>query len=445
MQSNRASLASPHTLSASAAWLITFAAGFGLFFDAFASVIYTVTVPLVAKDFHVSPHVLAGTFGSVFLIGYTFGTILFGVLADRLGRRLTLGVSIVGYGVATALTGMSNNLLMLGGLRCVTGVGGAGEFSVGFPYVSEVWSRAKMARAIGLTYAFWGLGYFFTIFVFETLVPRFGWRASYFFALIPTALILIARLRLEESPRFVHVLEALKQLNTKKTTLGQAWRMPKYRRRLAAAILIAIAITYGYYALAFYLSAYVVGTYHMTPASAGWFTMLFVAGDMFGIPIAVLAANRFGRRKSALIGGVIGMVVTCLWWQGNLSLQSFGILEFLGSTFIGFEWTIALIVLCEIFPTEIRASAFGWSLGIGRIVSIAAPSVTELLAHYVGLERAIQSSVLIYLCLLIGFLLLPESKTMESSEFVLSHEEIDGEPALASAGNLRSRTTLEAR
>jgi putative MFS transporter len=425
MQSDSTSLSSPNTLTIAASWLITLAAGFGLFFDAFASVIYTVTVPLVAKEFNVSPHLLAGTFGSVFLIGYTFGTILFGVLADRLGRRLTLGVSIVGYGVSTALTGLSSNLLVLGGLRCMTGIGGAGEFSVGFPYVSEVWSRAKMARAIGLTYAFWGLGYFFTIFVFETLVPQFGWRASYFFALIPTVLILIARLRLEESPRFVHVLEALKKLNAKKTTLGQAWRVPKYRRRLIAAVLIATAITYGYYALAFYLSAFVVGTYHMTPTGAGWFTMLFVAGDMLGIPLAVLAANRFGRRKSALTGGVIGMIVTFLWWQGNLPLHWFGILEFLGSTFIGFEWTIALIVLCEIFPTEIRASAFGWSLGIGRIISIAAPTVTELLAHYVGLERAIQSSVLIYLCLLAGFILLPESKTMESGEFVLSPNELD--------------------
>lgn len=428
MQSNRTSLSSPITLTPAASWLITLAAGFGLFFDAFASVIYTVTVPLVAKEFKVSPHVLAGTFGSVFLVGYTFGTILFGVLADRLGRRLTLGISIVGYGVSTALTGLSSNLLSLGGLRCVTGIGGAGEFSVGFPYVSEVWSRKKIARAIGLTYAFWGLGYFFTIFVFETLVPRFGWRASYFFALIPTALILIARLRLEESPRFVHVLGELKKLNAKKTTLGQAWRVPKYRRRLVAAILIATAITYGYYALAFYLSAFVVHTYHMTPTNAGWFTMLFVAGDMFGIPLAVLAANRFGRRKSALVAGVIGMIVTFLWWQGNLSLHMFGALEFLGSTFIGFEWTIALIVLCEIFPTEIRASAFGWSLGIGRIISIAAPAVTELLAHYVGLERAIQSSVLIYLCLLAGFILLPESKAMESGEFVLSPGALDTDP-----------------
>src|SRR6185437_1575049 len=133
---------------------------------------------------------------------------------------------------------------------------------------------------------------------------------------------------------------------------------------------------------------------------------------------------------------VIGMIVTFLWWQGNLSIQWFGILEFLGSTFIGFEWTIALIVLCEIFPTEIRASAFGWSLGIGRIISIAAPTVTELLAHYIGLEHAIQSSVLIYLFLLAGFLLLPEAKRMESGEFVLSPGALETDAQLSGAGLL---------
>jgi MFS transporter, putative metabolite:H+ symporter len=443
MLEDRASLSSPNELTSTASWLITWAAGFGLFFDAFASVIYTVTVPLVAKEFNVSTHLLAGTFGSVFLVGYTFGTILFGVLADRLGRRLTLGISIVGYGVATAATGLSSNLFFLGGLRCITGIGGAGEFSVGFPYVSEVWSRKNMARAIGFTYAFWGFGYFFTIFVFETLVPQFGWRASYFFALIPTAVILLARLRLEESPRFVHVLQALKKLDAKKTTLAQAWRVPMYRRRLTASILIASAIAYGYYALAFYLAAYVVGAYHMSPTEAGWFTMLFVAGDVCGIPIAVFCADRFGRKRSALVGCVLGMAVTFFWWQGHLSIQTFGVLEFLGSTFIGFGWTMALIVLCEIFPTEIRASAFGWSLGIGRIVSIAAPIVTQFLASYIGLEHAIQSSVLIYLCMIAGFFMLPETKTMESGEFVLSPLERAEEGAAAGAS--LGETRLDAR
>lgn len=422
MQEHENIARSPRDLKYSAALLVTFAAGFGMFFDAFASVIYTVTVPLVSKDFHISPHTLAGVVGSIFLIGYTVGTILFGVLADRLGRRLTLGISIIGYGLSTALTGLTNGLYALATLRCITGIGGAGEVSVGMPYVSEVWQRKYVARSIGATYAFWGLGYFFTIFAFETIVPHFGWRATYFFALIPAALILIARLRIEESPRFVHVMESLRQLNTKKTSLAQAWRVPHYRRRFIAGTLIATALAYGYYALAFYLAVFVVGTYHLTPSAAGWFTMLFVAGDMFGVPIAVYAADRWGRRSSALVGGVLGIVATALWWQGGLSLRSFGVLEFLGATFIGFEWTLGFIVLCEIFPTEIRGSAFGWSLGIGRIISIAAPTVTQFLSGFLGLAHAIQWSTAIYACLMIGYLMLPETRQLEHEQFVFQRD-----------------------
>ena len=68
--------------------------------------------------------------------------------------------------------------------------------------------------------------------------------------------------------------------------------------------------------------------------------------------------------------------------------------------------------------------------------------MTELLAHYVGLERAIQSSVLIYLCLLAGFLLLPESKALESGEFVLSPGAAGTDAALSGAG-VPGQTTLD--
>jgi len=170
-------------ISLSARMLVTIACGLGLFFDSYASVIYAVTVPLMSKDLHISTTTLAGFVGSIFLIGYTVGTIVFGMLGDRFGRRLTLGASIVSYGVATAAVGAASSIGAIAVLRALTGIGGAGELSVGFPYVAEVWNRVRRCKAIVFTYTFWHLGYFFTIFVFEALVPYFGWRSAYVFAL----------------------------------------------------------------------------------------------------------------------------------------------------------------------------------------------------------------------------------------------------------------------
>ncbi len=68
-------------------WTITLAASLGWFFDAYVITIYALTIPLIATDFDVATAVLSGLVGSIFLIGYTIGTIGFGICGDRFGRR----------------------------------------------------------------------------------------------------------------------------------------------------------------------------------------------------------------------------------------------------------------------------------------------------------------------------------------------------------------------
>ena len=88
---------------------VAIAAGLGYGFDAYAVNIFGLVLPTIAADFNVSLGVL-GTVGSIFLVGYTVGTIGFGYAADRWGRRDTLGFSILMYGTTTALGGLTSNL-----------------------------------------------------------------------------------------------------------------------------------------------------------------------------------------------------------------------------------------------------------------------------------------------------------------------------------------------
>src|ERR1700726_2796063 len=75
-------------------WTVTLAASLGWFFDAYVITIYGLTVPLIADEFHVPTNLLSGTVGSIFLIGYTIGTIAFGMCGDWFGRRIMLGISV---------------------------------------------------------------------------------------------------------------------------------------------------------------------------------------------------------------------------------------------------------------------------------------------------------------------------------------------------------------
>src|ERR1700737_2038447 len=102
-------------------WTVTLAASLGWFFDAYVITIYALTVPLLAAEFHLATDILSGAIGSKFLFGYTIGTLGF-----RVSRGM-LGVSVVGYGVVTALTALASGIGSLAAFRFLTGLGGGGR------------------------------------------------------------------------------------------------------------------------------------------------------------------------------------------------------------------------------------------------------------------------------------------------------------------------------
>src|SRR5919197_2082707 len=108
------------------ALMVAIAAGLGYGFDAYAVNIYGLVLPTITASLAIGSRT-AGVIGSLFLIGYTPGTIGFGIAADRYGRRGTLGVSILLYGLTTSLGGISTNVVWFTLMRFFTGIGGAGE------------------------------------------------------------------------------------------------------------------------------------------------------------------------------------------------------------------------------------------------------------------------------------------------------------------------------
>ncbi|WP_407932564.1 MFS transporter [Acidiphilium iwatense] len=83
---------------------------------------------------------------------------------------------------------------------------------------------------------------------------------------------------------------------------------------------------------------------------------------------------------------------------------------------MAYEWAVGIVYVTEIFPTEIRASGFGWSAGLARIVSIAAPVMTQVLAGALGVAHAIQVSAVIWLSLIVGYLISHETRGTELAD-----------------------------
>ena len=144
------------------ALFVAVTAGLGYGFDSYAVNIYGLVLPDIKKTLHIT-EAQAGYIGSIFLLGYTIGTIGFGLAADRWGRKTTLGASILLYGTTTALAGLTTNIAAFTGLRFLTGVGGAGELAVGAPYTAEVWPAKTRAIGVG--------GVIFSLFHWATSSP----------------------------------------------------------------------------------------------------------------------------------------------------------------------------------------------------------------------------------------------------------------------------------
>lgn len=398
-------------------WTITLAASFGWFFDAFVITIYALTIPLIATDFGVDTTVLSGMVGSIFLVGYTIGTIGFGICGDRFGRRSSLGVSIIGYGVATALTAFVNGVASLALLRFLTGVGGGGELSIGSPYVSEVWGTKHRGVGVGLMFAFYPLGYLFSIGVFKIVGANWGWRAVYLFSLVPALAIIMFRMRLEESPRYTAVVEGLKRMESRRVSLPLALRDGAFRFRVLVGFLIFTSLTYAFYAMAFFMPAYVVNHYHVSATSgATLVAALFETGGLIGALLGGYCGDVFGRRRPALIGAVAGIFTIYTWWGFGWSLSTFCIFAAMGGFIINFEWALGVVYVNELFPTEVRATGFGISAGLGRVVSVAAPVITQSLSAYIGIADAIKLSSVIWAPLIIGYYISGETRGEELSD-----------------------------
>jgi MFS family permease len=200
------------------------------------------------------------------------------------------------------------------------------------------------------------------------------------------------------------VVSELRRTNTRRVGLIEASRNPAIRHSVLIGFLIFVSLTYAFYAMAFYIPAYVVHQYGLSPTSgATVVAAIFEIGALIGALTGGLVGDLIGRRVPAMIVAVFGLVVVFVWWDVVWSLPVFCLLASAGGFVIGFEWTLGIVYVNEMFPTEIRASGFGWSVGLGRVVSIAAPVVTQMLAVSSGVARAIQLSAFIWLSLIFGY------------------------------------------
>ena len=317
---------------------------------------------------------------AVFLIGWGFGGILFGVIADRYGRARTMAITILIYAVFTGLSGLAQNWQQLAFYRFLTGLGVGGEWGAGAALLAESWPERSRTKAAGIMQSVGGIGFFLASLLYLFVGPL-GWRWVFAGGILPAILAFYVRRSVHEPERW--------QTARKEGTPIFKMITPAVRRDLLIGTTLATVAIFGYQGAIQWVPTWISAMLHaqgITQAAAqvSLITIVLNGGGMVGCICFPILADRWGR-KSAFLAYFLGALVTV---QANFLLVQDYTTALLVSPVMGF-FSAGLfggfaVYLPELFPTAIRATAQGFCYNFARFLAAAGPLVTGLLASASG-------------------------------------------------------------
>lgn len=385
------------------------AASMGWLLDAFDVMLYALVLTAVIAELGVSPQV-GGLMGSLTLGASAVGGLVFGVLADRLGRTRALNLSILLYSVFTFACGLAPNIWVFGIFRVLLGLGMGGEWASGATLVSETWPEKHRGKALGIMQSCWAIGYGLAAVVVALLLPRFGWRAVFFVGILPALFTLWIRRRVKEPEVWLAVS---RQVTTSRqaTTARQA----SFPVRIAIFLTAMNAATmFAWWGLNLWVPSYLSmpstqGGVGLPTETMALFIVAMQVGMWLGYVTFGFISDAFGRRPTYITYLLVAAFLVWIYSgtrEPMLLLVLGPFVAFFGTGyFSGFG-----AVASEIFPTSIRATALGVTYNSGRLLSAVAPFIIGTLAQRRGFGAAFMLTSIAFLAAASLWLGIPETR-----------------------------------
>jgi MFS family permease len=385
---------------------VVIAAGLGWMLDAFDVMLYSIVITHLMRAFSMS-RTTAGLLNALTLAASAAGGLLFGMLADRFGRRRMLSASILGYSVCTFACGLSTTIFALGVFRFLLGLGMGGEWSTGATLVAETWPAEWRGRAIGIVQSSWGVGYALAAVVSWAILARASWRWVFFAGILPGLLVLWIQRNVPEPPIWEHARGLLPAGERRRALRGSL-------RPLVILTLVNTFGMFGWWGLFTWIPAFLVlpaslGGRGLTALSlTGFLVTINLAGMVPGYLLFGVAADHFGRRRTLvayLVAAAAAVPLLALARVPALILVFACIAAFFGTGF----FTGSGLIGGELFPTSIRATALGVSYNVGRGLSALAPATIGALSERHGLAVAFTASAVAFAGAAVAALFIPET------------------------------------
>ena len=417
-------------------WKILITAGMGFFADAYDLFIIGVAATLITAGWHIASY-QKSLLSSLALLTSAAGAVVFGRLADKLGRKKVYGYEVLVLAAGAIASACAPGIWWLIAFRGILGFGIGGDYPVSATIMSECASRHDRGRMVSLVFSMQGAGLVIGPLVAIGLLkaglrPDLAWRVMLALGAVPALAVFWLRRRLRETPRFL-----LAQTETAGTgqPLGRPAGVdrpagirgvlaePRLLRWLAGASLAWLLFDFAYYGntISSPMIVKLVSPHASLVGATAVTLAIFAIAALPGYLLAAFTIDRIGRRRMQAGGfAIIAAAFAGLWLIPAATTSVLPFLLLFGATYFFAEFgpnTTTFVYPAEIFPVRVRTTSHGIAAAAGKLGAFAGTYALTALLPAIGFGRT--SAIVAGVCLLgllVTVTLLPEPKGISLEE-----------------------------
>jgi SHS family lactate transporter-like MFS transporter len=303
------------------------------------------------------------------------GAFVFGLMADRYGRRLPLMIDLVFFSVVEVLSGLAPNYWTFMLLRALFGIGMGGEWGVGASLAMEKAPRRFRGILSGFLQEGYATGYLLAACCYRFVYPHWGWRPMFFLGGLPALVAIYVRLGVKES----EVWERTKHANW--SNLGRAI-LSHWKTFLFIFVMMTMMnfVSHGTQDL---YPLFLQTERGLKPNTVSYVAMIYNVGAILGGIALGRYSDIVGRRKAMVTSLILAVVMIPLWaYAPSVPVLVMG--AFMLQFFVQGAWGVVPAHINELAPDSVRGFLPGFAYQCGVAVAGTAPTIQEALARHYG-------------------------------------------------------------
>jgi len=355
-------------------------AGVGWMFDAMDVGILSFVIAALAVDWNLTSSQM-GWIGSINSIGMAVGALVFGVFADKVGRKQIFMWTLIIFSVASGFSAITTTFAAFLILRFFVGMGLGGELPVASTLVSESVEAKERGRVVVLLESFWAGGWLIAAIISYFVIPAefwpiAGWRVALLLTAIPALYAVYIRMHLPDSPQFTAKPEAKNRSIVQ--NMAGVWQK-KYSRSTLMLWILWFTVVFSYYGMFLWLPSVMVGK-GFDLISSFKYVLIMTLAQLPGYFTAAWFIEKLGR-KFVLVTYLIGTAASAFVFGNADSIAMLLTSGILLSFFNLGAWGALYAYTPEQYPMVIRGTGAGMAAAVGRVGGIFGPLLVGYLLN----------------------------------------------------------------